>query len=183
VKKSDKHRQTMWLKTFRDRRDAPPGGWVRYLRDGWSHDPNDWAARYRLYTLSNAWRQRRQGAITRADATCELCQQKAARLEVHHVTYCRAGREQVEDLRVLCRPCHRMVHSSYQRPSLPLNEATAARLRRRRTERELRDDRKTSRDMTMAAMAIAVRDRVRQEAAVRRIRRRPQGVKLPDPIA
>ncbi len=37
---------------------------------------------------------------------CERCGYSSARLEVHHLTYERFGRERLGDLRVLCKTCH-----------------------------------------------------------------------------
>lgn len=42
----------------------------------------------------------------RAGGRCERCSRKTRRLEVHHLTYERFGRELLTDLQALCKPCH-----------------------------------------------------------------------------
>jgi hypothetical protein len=42
----------------------------------------------------------------RARGFCERCRTSGYKLEVHHLTYERFGREWDEDLQALCHPCH-----------------------------------------------------------------------------
>jgi len=42
----------------------------------------------------------------RAGGRCERCWERTRRLEVHHLTYERFGRELLTDLQGLCKPCH-----------------------------------------------------------------------------
>jgi hypothetical protein len=44
-----------------------------------------------------------------ARGCCETCGERRS-LEAHHTTYEREGREHVDDLRMLCRDCHRRAH-------------------------------------------------------------------------
>ena len=37
---------------------------------------------------------------------CERCGHGSARLEVHHLTYDRFKKERLDDLLVVCKPCH-----------------------------------------------------------------------------
>jgi len=60
-----------------------------------------------VYLRSAHWRARRARAIARAGGSCERCG-KPGRLEVHHVTYERLGRERDRDLRALCHRCHQI---------------------------------------------------------------------------
>jgi len=67
---------------------------------------------YRRYLRSPEWRTKRYAAIVRAGYRCAVCHRvywDERKLQVHHVTYDRLGREQPEDLMVLCRRCHRRV--------------------------------------------------------------------------
>jgi len=66
---------------------------------------------YRAYLRSPEWRARRRRALALAGDACEVCG-KGGRLEVHHTTYARLGKERLSDLVVLCRRCHRWVHNS-----------------------------------------------------------------------
>ncbi len=60
---------------------------------------------YHRYLRSRGWLKRRGEAVARAHGHCERCGSNV-RLEVHHRTYARVGRERPEDLEVLCRRCH-----------------------------------------------------------------------------
>ncbi len=60
-----------------------------------------------VYLRSPYWRARRARAIARAGGRCERCG-VTGRLEVHHLTYARLGRERDRDLRALCHGCHRI---------------------------------------------------------------------------
>lgn len=66
------------------------------------------SAEYRQHMASPAWRTTRKAAIARAGRRCQRCgaTDLGVRLEVHHTTYERLGRERPEDLLVLCPPCH-----------------------------------------------------------------------------
>ena len=166
VEKLKAHQLDRWRKTFAERLDAPPGGWHTFLRDGWSQHLGEWRDRYRLYLRSFAWKQRRQGALRRAENRCELCP-ATSRLQVHHVTYTRCGKEQVEDLRVLCKSCHDVVHAAARERFIQPNQATAHRVKLRQEKKEQREK----------VMHGAAQSRIKPEEP-RRIRRRPGGVKL-----
>jgi hypothetical protein len=60
-----------------------------------------------VYLRSPHWRARRAQAIGRAGGRCEHCGARD-RLEIHHLTYERLGRERDRDLRALCHRCHRL---------------------------------------------------------------------------
>jgi CRISPR-associated protein Cas5/CasD subtype I-E len=53
---------------------------------------------------SEQWKTVRRERLTFDNGLCVLCKSPAE--EVHHVTYANAGREQLADLRSLCRICH-----------------------------------------------------------------------------
>lgn len=64
---------------------------------------------YRDYLHTAHWQRKRAAAIQRAGNRCQFCN-TAGRLEVHHRTYERLGRERDGDLVVLCRECHGVLH-------------------------------------------------------------------------
>ena len=64
---------------------------------------------YERYLRSDAWQERRLTALARADGRCQTCNGKK-RLDVHHRTYDRIGREKASDLTVICRTCHELFH-------------------------------------------------------------------------
>lgn len=64
---------------------------------------------YASYLRSDHWRQMRAKALSYYGDSCCLCDAKQ-RLEVHHRSYARLGRERMADLTVLCRSCHAKFH-------------------------------------------------------------------------
>lgn len=167
-----------WEHTFPKHKAAPPKGWHRYLRDGWSQNLTEWRKRYRLYLQSTAWKNRRAGALRRANHICAMCEQPSTRLHVHHVDYVRAGNERVEDLRVLCKPCHGVVHTMKKQPNIPLNELSLAHV----MAREYRQRAKEYRNMAAALAAgdVAPTGASEGTGSRPRIRRRPKPEPLPE---
>ena len=51
----------------------------------------------------------------RAGGRCERCGERTRRLEVHHLTYERFGRELLTDLQALCEPCHKIADTERRR--------------------------------------------------------------------
>lgn len=51
----------------------------------------------------------------RAGGRCERCNERTRRLEVHHLTYERFGRELLTDLQGLCEPCHKKADEERKR--------------------------------------------------------------------
>jgi hypothetical protein len=75
---------------------APPRGLSRPAFKRWYRD---------VYLQSDHWLVTREHALERSGRECQSCSSKR-RLQVHHLSYERIGREEPEDLVVLCRPCH-----------------------------------------------------------------------------
>lgn len=73
-------------------------------------------AQYRRYLDSDEWTALRRRVLKRAKRQCEDCGAKACLLEVHHLTYERFGREELDDLRVVCQPCHSWRHKRRRMP-------------------------------------------------------------------
>lgn len=67
---------------------------------------------YTEYLKTEYWQFRRKRALILGDHKCRVCGAKDARLEVHHNTYERLGREEDTDLVVLCRGCHTLFHDN-----------------------------------------------------------------------
>jgi hypothetical protein len=64
---------------------------------------------YQAYLLSPEWKVRRDERINAAGRRCQVCN-SPDRLNCHHRTYERIGRELPEDLFVLCEVCHGIFH-------------------------------------------------------------------------
>ena len=58
------------------------------------------------YIRTDHWKEVRRQARIRDEDACVQCGAYGVRLEVHHLTYDRVGRELLEDVMTLCQPCH-----------------------------------------------------------------------------
>lgn len=67
-------------------------------------------AYYDEYIDSDAWKEKRQLKLSQSGGTCELCGTEDS-IQIHHKTYKHLGNEPLDDLMVLCRECHCLVHS------------------------------------------------------------------------
>ena len=65
---------------------------------------------YKEYLNSDHWKSIRLKALDRAGHKCQLCSSKEC-LNVHHNTYINRGHEDLKDLVVLCRECHKKFHN------------------------------------------------------------------------
>lgn len=68
-------------------------------------------ANYSAYIQSDFWKAKRAEAIQFYGRHCARCGDNR-RLEVHHISYERLGREEMVDLEVLCNSCHHNVHEA-----------------------------------------------------------------------
>ena len=84
----------------------------RTLDGGPLRDAELSALPYPDYLQTDHWRATRHRKLMRAGWTCQRCQKSNVRLDVHHLTYVRRGREREEDLIVLCRTCHAAEHAT-----------------------------------------------------------------------
>jgi hypothetical protein len=64
---------------------------------------------YHAYLKSDEWKVKRDSQIRDAGGRCQVCNSRY-RLNCHHRTYERIGRELPEDLIVLCEVCHGIFH-------------------------------------------------------------------------
>jgi len=70
----------------------------------------EWWNKYRAYMKSKEWDEFKIRVKKIRGNKCEKCNSNKFILDVHHLTYERLGNEWVEDVQVLCRPCHRAQH-------------------------------------------------------------------------
>jgi 5-methylcytosine-specific restriction endonuclease McrA len=71
-------------------------------------------ASYNAYLKSWQWQHIRKIKMQFAGDRCEKCGAVPVPtnpLDVHHLTYARFGHENLTDLQVLCRRCHKAAHS------------------------------------------------------------------------
>jgi len=62
------------------------------------------------YLQSAHWQEVRKRKLKQAGYKCEACGAKV-KLDIHHLTYQRLGKERLSDLQALCRSCHRKAES------------------------------------------------------------------------
>ena len=83
---------------------------------------------YQAYLASPEWEARRAkwlaGDYIRRCAACRRLHAKPMQFNLHHRHYRNLGRERMHDLVLLCRPCHRDLHSEQRRSAVPLELAT-----------------------------------------------------------
>jgi ssDNA-binding Zn-finger/Zn-ribbon topoisomerase 1 len=93
---------------------------------------------YEAYLASPKWRETRRAALRRAGHACQVCN-RGKRLQVHHRTYERVGREAEGDLTVLCKDCHEIFHDSGRVPnSNPIPKAKPKRRKPHPSQRRRR---------------------------------------------
>jgi len=78
---------------------------------------------YAAYLRSPQWRATRERTLRLRGRRCEACGSRH-RLDVHHRTYVRLGRETEDDLRVLCRHCHETAHDAAKARRQPVATTT-----------------------------------------------------------
>lgn len=74
---------------------------------------------YEAYIKSKEWKAIRVAAIEQAGNRCSRCgftPKSLRQLHVHHLTYERFGHETLDDVAVLCRECHAMLHKARTNP-------------------------------------------------------------------
>lgn len=85
-----------------------------------SNENPNWGEKYGLefksyaeYLQSDLWKQKKATALSFIGNCCKICRSKKS-INVHHISYDRIGKELIEDLSILCRSCHKMVHALVQ---------------------------------------------------------------------
>ena len=70
---------------------------------------NDFRSKYKNYLQSDDWRKKREELFLERGKVCEKCGSKE-NIQVHHLRYRNLFNEKLEDLQVLCKPCHMEEH-------------------------------------------------------------------------
>jgi 5-methylcytosine-specific restriction endonuclease McrA len=65
---------------------------------------------YKKHLASNEWKGIRQRLFAERGKKCERCA-STDEIEVHHKTYERLGKEEPDDLLILCEACHEKEHA------------------------------------------------------------------------
>ena len=64
---------------------------------------------YDEYLKTRHWKDFRKLALDHHGSKCNRCE-SVSRLQVHHKTYANLGNEQLGDVEILCKSCHRAEH-------------------------------------------------------------------------
>lgn len=65
---------------------------------------------YKAYLQTKHWRTFREFALEKRGRKCEDCGKADGFFDIHHLTYENIGEEQLEDVLILCRTCHKARH-------------------------------------------------------------------------
>lgn len=65
---------------------------------------------YIAYIASPKWKSFRNSIIIERGRKCERCGEEKGEIHAHHLTYIRFMNELPEDIKLLCKPCHKEVH-------------------------------------------------------------------------
>lgn len=98
TKQSDRHKK---------RKRSPRKRVVGFRERG----AESWASWYSAYIASPAWRQKRLDLFAKVGRKCSRCGDDKNKIQVHHKTYQRVGRERLSDLEPLCELCHSLHHN------------------------------------------------------------------------
>ena len=65
---------------------------------------------YNQYLSTEHWKHFKKKAIQNQNGKCQICNIKDTLLNVHHNNYKNRGRENYEDVIVICNKCHKKIH-------------------------------------------------------------------------
>ena len=88
---------------------------------------------------------------------------------MHHLTYERVGEEHLDDLVLLCVPCHSAVHELERRGEMGLDFAGLVNERRAEINRRRQVARKAKLDLDTEAEKVSQLDKLRQRPASERL--------------
>lgn len=74
------------------------------------HDMPEGKEKYSAYLCSREWSVLKEQVRARSGGICERCTINPMD-HVHHLTYERKYREELEDLQACCKPCHEFIHA------------------------------------------------------------------------
>lgn len=86
-----------------------PDGTVQVVKPGKFQKPKSRRATLAAARKSDHWRALKAQARTQGGDRCAYCKGRD-RLELHHLTYVRLGKERLEDVILLCQACHAWQH-------------------------------------------------------------------------
>jgi hypothetical protein len=121
------------------------------------------------YLKSDHWQNLRLEKLASVDACCERCGTRDLSNDVHHLNYRKLYDVQLDDLAVLCRRCHDLVHEALELFREKINSSERNRFRRslrfiKRTAKVKKKARNAAiRERKPGWMVFSKRDRTPQE--------------------
>lgn len=82
-----------------------------------------WKQQHELYIGSGCWRRKRKYLLKTRGCKCQMCgdkSKKESEYHGHHNTYKRFGREEMNDIQILCNECHKGLHKNFTIAELEL---------------------------------------------------------------
>lgn len=82
-----------------------------------------WKRQHELYIGSGCWRRKRKYLLKKRGCKCQMCgdtSKKESEYHAHHNTYKRLGREEMNDIQILCNECHKGLHNNFTIDELEL---------------------------------------------------------------
>ena len=68
------------------------------------------AVKYEEYIHSLRWEMKRQEAFRHWGRVCPVCGKASGVMDIHHLSYSRLGKEEMDDLLPVCRWHHKVIH-------------------------------------------------------------------------
>lgn len=87
---------------------------------------------YKNYLLSAKWRLKREELFAVRSKICERCK-SVNNIQVHHKTYKNIFNEPLDDLEVLCKPCHMSHHKIENEKRLDKNTKQKSKKKKRKS--------------------------------------------------
>lgn len=95
------------------------------------------------YLKSDHWNSLRLRKLAKQHGKCKVCMKEAWNNDVHHLNYRNLYDVRLNDLVVLCRPCHTLVHVTLEKCQ-KINDTWSSRARWHRTIKAIRSKQKQS---------------------------------------
>ncbi len=92
---------------------------------------------YKKYLKSEKWFLKREALFVDRGKKCERCGSKE-NIQVHHIHYRNIYFENLEDLMVVCKSCHRKIHGIVDKEKKPIHKRNKKKKKKKPTLRERR---------------------------------------------
>jgi 5-methylcytosine-specific restriction endonuclease McrA len=98
---------------------------------------------YKEYLKSKEWFDIRESLFTLRGKKCEKCGSKQS-IQVHHIHYKNIFKEQLEDLMVVCKDCHKKIHGLDKEENKTNERKKKSRTQKRKEKLTLKERKKAN---------------------------------------